>query len=211
MDPVPRRKYEQRLRAESAEATRRRILDAAYAAIRADPGQPVSVDAIARAAGASRSTVYLVFGSRTGLLEALRRDVIERGGYRELLEATSHPDAREHLRGGLRAGVRIFAADRDVIRTLQQLGRFDEAGGTVETWDEERARGMTRVATRLQEQGVLRPDTTVEDAAHVLWVLTSFDAFDLLYTDRGLPEEEVVRLLTQTAERAVCVPEAPLG
>ena len=207
MEPVPRRKYEQRLRAETAEATRRRILDASYAAIRANPGQPVSVDAIARAAGASRSTVYLVFGSRTGLLEALRRDVIERGGYRELLEATSQPDAREHLRGGIRAGVRIFAADRDVIRTLQQLGRFDEAGGTVETWDEERARGMTRVATRLHEQGVLRPDTTVEDAAHVLWVLTSFDAFDLLYTDRGLPEEEVVRLLTQTAERAVCVPE----
>ena len=171
----------------------------------------MSVDAIARAAGASRSTVYLVFGSRTGLLEALRRDVIERGGYRELLAATSQPDAREHLRGGIRAGVRIFAADRDVIRTLQQLGRFDEAGGPVETWDEERARGMTRVAARLHEQGVLRPDTTVEDAAHVLWVLTSFDAFDLLYTDRGLPEEEVVRLLTQTAERAVCVPETASG
>jgi hypothetical protein len=70
---------------------------------------------------------------------------------------------------------------------------------------------MTRVATRLAEQGVLRPDTTVEEAAHVLWVLTSFDAFDLLYTDRGLPEEEVVRLLTLTAERTVCVPESSSG
>ena len=70
---------------------------------------------------------------------------------------------------------------------------------------------MTRVATRLAEQGVLRPDTTVEEAAHVLWVLTSFDAFDLLYTDRGLPEEEVVRLLTLTAERTVCVPESRSG
>jgi AcrR family transcriptional regulator len=205
---MPRRKYEQRLRADSAEATRRRILDAAYAAIRAHPGQPVSVDAIARAAGASRSTVYLVFGSRTGLLEALRRDVIERGGYRELLAATSHPDAREHLRGGIRAGVRIFAADRDVLRTLQILGRFDEAGGPVDAWDEERSRGMARVAGRLHEQGVLRPDTTPEEAAHILWVLTSFDAFDLLYSDRGLPEEEVARLLAATAERAVCVPAA---
>ena len=203
---MPRRKYEQRVRAESAEATRRRILDAAFEAIRASPGQPVSVDAIARAAGASRSTVYLVFGSRTGLLEALRRDVIDRAGYQDLLEATSHPDAREHLRGGIRVGVRIFAADRDVLRTLQTLGRFDESGGPVDAWDEERARGMTRVATRLHEQGILRPDTTVEDAAHVLWVLTSFDAFDLLYSDRGLPEEEVARLLAATAERAVCVP-----
>ena len=78
----------------------------------------------------------------------------------------------------------------------------------MDAWDEERARGMTRVAMRLHEQGILRPDTTVEDAAHVLWVLTSFDAFDLLYSDRGLPEDDAARLLAATAERAVCVPAA---
>ncbi len=133
---MPRRKYEQRVRAESAEATRRRILDAAFEAIRASPGQPVSVDAIARAAGASRSTVYLVFGSRTGLLEALRRDVIDRAGYQDLLEATSHPDAREHLRGGIRVGVRIFAADRGRpphaadARPLRRVGRRRSTPGT---------------------------------------------------------------------------------
>ena len=65
---------------------------------------------------------------------------------------------------------------------------------------------MARLAGRLREQDVLRPDVTAEEAAHVLWVLTSFDAFDLLYTGRGLPEEEVARLLGETAERSVCVP-----
>ena len=208
LGPVATRKYEQRLRAAAADETRRRILDAVYARLRAAPAERIKLDRIARMAGVARSTVYLVFGSRTGLLEALRRDVIERGGYRELLEATSHPDAREHLRGGIRAGVRIFAADRDVLRTLQSLGRFDEAGGPVDAWDEERSRGMARVAGRLHEQGVLRPDTTPQEAAHILFVLTSFDAFDLLYSDRGLPEEEVARLLGETAERAVCVPAA---
>jgi hypothetical protein len=37
-----------------------------------------------------------------------------------------------------------------------------------------------------------------------LWLITSFDAFDLLYTGRGLPVDEVGRLLVATAERAVC-------
>jgi hypothetical protein len=37
----------------------------------------------------------------------------------------------------------------------------------------------------------------------VLWVLTSFDAFDLLYTGRKLSLDEVVALLATSAERTL--------
>ena len=37
----------------------------------------------------------------------------------------------------------------------------------------------------------------------MLWLLTSFDAFDLLYTGRGLSLDEVVEILTETAERSL--------
>jgi hypothetical protein len=37
-------------------------------------------------------------------------------------------------------------------------------------------------------------------------VITSFDAFDLLYTGRNLPVDEIARLLVATAEHAVCRP-----
>ena len=40
-------------------------------------------------------------------------------------------------------------------------------------------------------------------AADRLWVLTSFDAFDLLYSGRGLSANEVARVLVDTAERTV--------
>jgi hypothetical protein len=63
---------------------------------------------------------------------------------------------------------------------------------------------MARLARRLGEQGVLRPDVTVEDAAHLLWLLTSFDAFDQLYAGRGLSAEDATRILVMTAERSVC-------
>ena len=42
---------------------------------------------------------------------------------------------------------------------------------------------MRRLAGRLAEQGVLREDLTLEDAEHVLWLLTSFESFDSLHTD----------------------------
>ena len=106
---MAKRRYEQRLRAETAEETRRRILDAVYERLREAPSQPVSVDRIARMAGVARSTVYLVFGSRAGLFDALGDDLLRRDAYERLLEAVAHPDARESLRRGMRAGCEMFA------------------------------------------------------------------------------------------------------
>jgi len=77
-------------------------------------------------------------------------------------------------------------------------------GGAIRRIEEQRTRGMARLARRLGEQGVLRPDVTVEDAAHLLWLLTSFDAFDQLYAGRGLSAEDATRILVMTAERSVC-------
>jgi hypothetical protein len=62
---------------------------------------------------------------------------------------------------------------------------------------------MRRLAGRLAEQGVLRDDLDVEDAEHVLWMLSSFESFDLLHTGRGLSTERAVELLIDTAERTL--------
>ena len=62
---------------------------------------------------------------------------------------------------------------------------------------------MTRVAARLTSRACCGP-TTAEEAAHVLWLLTSFDAFDLLYTGRGLSLDEVVEILTEPRSAASC-------
>jgi AcrR family transcriptional regulator len=200
------RKYEQRLRAEAAQETRRRILDAVYDLLRAAPGQPISVDRVARAARVARSTVYLIFGSRAGLFDEVARDVLIRGGFARVTEAVAHPDAREHLRGALRAGAEMYAAYRDVHRVLFSTAALDPeaTAGAMRRADEGRAGGMAYLAQRLAEQGLLRPDMTVDDAVHVLYLMTGFDAFDALYTGRGLPVDEVARLMVTTAERAVC-------
>jgi AcrR family transcriptional regulator len=202
---MAKRRYDQRLRAQGAEETRRRILDAVYERLREAPSETVSVDRIARMAGVSRSTVYLVFGSRAGLFEALGDDLLRRDAYGRLLEAVADPDARESLRRGIRAGAEMFAADRDVTRALFSMAQLDAeaVGGSVERIERERARGMRRLARRLEEQGALRPGVTADEAADLLWVLTSFDSFDLLFTGRGLPLDEVVGALTAAAERSL--------
>ena len=54
---VTTREYKQRRRAEAAEETRRRILDAVYEQLRAAPAEQISIDRVAQAADVARSTV----------------------------------------------------------------------------------------------------------------------------------------------------------
>jgi AcrR family transcriptional regulator len=202
---VGTRRYEQRRRAEAAEETRRRIIDAVVERLTKAPAEPVAVEQIAEMAGVARSTVYAIFGSRAGLFDAVGLDAAERAGYAKLLAAVRHPDAREHLRGGMRASVEMYAGYRDVRRALFSMAQLDEnaVGGSVRRIEEERAAGMARLARRLREQGYLRGDVSVTKAENILWVITSFESFDLLYTDRGLSANAVADLLIDTAERAL--------
>jgi AcrR family transcriptional regulator len=199
------RRYEQRQRAETAEQTRRRIIDAVIARLQKAPAESVSIDRIAEMAGVARSTVYAIFGSRAGLFDAVAADVLERDDYEQLLEAKHEPDAREHMRVGFRTGTAMLAADRDIVRALFSMAQLDEGavGNSVRKREENRAAGMARLAGRLAEQDLLRPGVDIEEAENILWVLTSFESFDLLHTGRGLSTEAAADLLSATAERAL--------
>ena len=199
------RKYEQRSRAEAALQTRRRILDAVEERLREAPAERIAVDDIARRAGVSRSTIYLLFGSRAGLFDAFGLDVIERAGIASVREAIANPDPRATVRDGIRAGAHVYAANRDVLRALFSMAQLDgdAFAGAVERMLDDRRRHMRLLAKRLDEAGALRAGVTRAQAAQLLWVLTGFEAFDQLYDGQGLGAEAVADLLAATAERSV--------
>ncbi|TDW22451.1 TetR/AcrR family transcriptional regulator [Kribbella kalugense] len=197
------RKYDQRLRADAAEQTRRRILDAVYQRLREEPAEPVSVERIAAMAQVSRSTVYLVFGSRAGLFDALGDDLRRRGGFDR--PADGEADARRGLLHSIRASVPLFAEHRPVLRALYSMAALDPqaVGGVVERMGSDRAAGLAWHAERLAKQDVLAPGITAAEATHLLWAVTGFEFFDQLYTGRGLPADEVADLMVTAAERLV--------
>jgi AcrR family transcriptional regulator len=205
MTAMATRPYEQRARAEEAERTRTRIIEAVFTRLREAPAERIAIDRIAQEAGVARSTVYAIFGSRSGLFDAVGRELAARSGLARLLDAKHQPDARDHLRAGFQAASEMLAANRDIYRALHSMAQLDEQaiGGAVRRKEEERAAGMKRLAGRLAEQGVLREGLSAEDAEQVLWLLTSFESFDSLYTDRGMSTDRAVDLLIDMAERAL--------
>ena len=181
------------------------MLDATRDRLRAAPTEPLSLEAVAAAAGVARSTIYLIFGSRAGLFEALVNDLIERGGMAQLVDAVADPDVHEHLRRGLRAGLALFAEERDLCRVLFSMSQLDPdaVGGAVARWENERKGGISYLARRLGEHGVLASHLTVEDAISWLWVLTSFESFDSLVSGRRLSPTNAIEFLAVQAERSL--------
>ena len=140
---MPTRKYEQGLRAEAAEETRRRILDALYARLSEQPSEPVSVDQIARLARVARSTIYLSSARAPASSTRSRRSSSAPASSRSVEAAAADPDAREYLRGATRGATEMFAAHRDVFRVLYSMAQLDPnaVGGAVQRLEEARARG----------------------------------------------------------------------
>ena len=205
---MDKRQYVQRVRAESADATRRRILDAARATLKRGPSGALRVDEVARAAGVSRSTVYVLYGSRAGLFDALGRHLRLEAGFDELIREFRRPDALEAMRGSQRAAVRMYAKMPELARAMFTMAAVDpDAVAAIRAIEDGRRPGQAEIARRLAEQGYLRDGVDIDEATDILTVITSFQAFDELFSGSGLPAEVVADRLVAMTERSICRPD----
>src|SRR5215467_11506272 len=89
------RMYVQRARAESAAATRRRMVEAARAVLMDGEGPRLELAEVAQRAGIARSTLYLSFGTRSALITAFLDAPLNRAGFGRIRETPALPDAIE--------------------------------------------------------------------------------------------------------------------
>lgn len=199
------RSYEQQVRAESAAQTRRRILDAAYRRLRGAPAERVTVEQVAQDAGVSRGTIYLVLGGRTGLFDAIGADLLVRSGFEEVMRAVDDPDPRTALERFFFATTEMYANNRDVMRALFAMARIDSTalGGAITRMEDGRSHGMRLLAARLADGGLLRHGVQADQAADMLWLLSSFESFDQLYTGRGRTPDHIADTYLDTLRRSV--------
>lgn len=170
------RRYTLGARQASADATRRRILEAARELVAA--GARPSVGAVARKAGVSRITVYNRFGSRAGLMERLAEP--------EAAAALVDAPPREQLRRLVVDSCHRWAADPALFRHLESPLAGD--GGV------ERS-----LAERLAAAEELRPGCSIREAQDVIATLTSFAVFDRLFHDGRRAPGAVADILVRLA------------
>ena len=165
------RTYTMTTRAEAAEATRRRILDASVALAGERPFAEITLDAVAGRAAVSVKTVLRQFGNRDGLLAAAM----------ETAMADSEAERRT-VPGDPAAAVRVVVDHYEVRgRTaLLMLAQEDQ---------DDFARAATSRGKAMHRDWVreaFSPATADEALLDLLVVATDVYAWKLLRLDRGL-------------------------
>jgi AcrR family transcriptional regulator len=201
---VSPRRYTLRARAETANATRHRILRAARSLLVEGDFGRVTVDEIAARADVARATVYHQFGSKLGVFEALVRDLEQRAGLEQLVDVIETEPPATLVKSVVAAGCRYWATDPDLVRTATALSRLQpDVERVLAPHDAGRLRLLKRMVDRLSQAGALRPDCAPQLAMDILWLLTSFDTYDLLSHGRDLSQKGVADRLTALAEAAI--------
>jgi AcrR family transcriptional regulator len=156
------RPYRSELRAEQAEATRARIIDAAIR-VMAGGIATLSIPDVAREAGVSVPTIYRHFGTKRDLVDAIYPHLASRAGIGRIDAPRSVEEFREMV--------------RNVFGRLESLGEVARAAMSSPASDEARRRQMpARQALSRQFVATVMPHasaTEQERLSRVLLVLTS--------------------------------------
>jgi AcrR family transcriptional regulator len=106
-------------RAQAAEVTRTRLIDAAIERFAAD-GLGASFDAVATDVGVTKGALYHHFGSKEGLVEAVYKEAIRRHADR-VVEASADGDGRTRLLALADASTRLYTSRTAFYRVLVAL------------------------------------------------------------------------------------------
>ena len=119
---MPKRHYVSSVRAAAAAAKRDRVIQAATTLLRENNSiAAFSLDAVAKAAGVTRLTVYNQFGSRRGLLEAVFDEIARQGGLSRIEQAMAMPDSGMALERLVEIFCHFWSWDSAIGRLQQEM------------------------------------------------------------------------------------------
>ena len=207
--PVKGRKpYQSTARARQRVATRTAIIAAAGALFVDDGYAATSIAAVARHAGVSAESVYVIFGSKRDLLRAVMeaaaagsRDAVVTDEWLDGVRA--EPDQRRRLR-------LMGDATRDVMRRVAPLDEVVRAVATSDPeiaelqreQDAQRLRDIRQLVELLAEAGDLR--VPVRQAADLMWALgRSTGLYRSLTVDRGWSDQRAFDALNDALARVL--------
>jgi AcrR family transcriptional regulator len=203
------RTYASPLRAEQAQATRRRILDAARAQFLQGGWTTTTVKVIAEEAAVAPATVYAVFGTKRAVLSALIDEALasvipdpeDPDSWSEII---GHPDQRERAR---RLVILLSAALPRVEpfeRLVREGARADEEiAGLARDLLRWRRASVVRIVDVLAGEDGLRSGVTREEAADLLFALGGPEVYHLLVGIRGWSPEQFDAHLTDLLGRLI--------
>jgi|HubBroStandDraft_1064217.scaffolds.fasta_scaffold183937_2 AcrR family transcriptional regulator len=185
-----KRPYSLGKRLESSDRTRGKVLDAARSLLESNGFLGFTLDGLAREGGVSRQTVHNLFGTKTGVLEALFDRIALDAGMDRMRGVMQQTDPVVMLASFVEVFAGFWTKDRMLLRRVHGIAAIDpEFGAAVEARNRRRKMAAARIIDVLERQSG-RPDAAAKaQKAATLYALTSFEFFDVLADGCGSAEE----------------------
>ena len=191
------RRYVSSVRAEAAAEKRDRVVEAAAGLLREDTSiTGFSLDAVAKAAGVTRLTVYNQFGSRRGLLEAVFDGIARQGGLIRIADAMALPDPQAALDRLVEIFCDFWDRDPAVGRLHEAMAIDPEFAQALTERNERRRTALEVLVGRMARKKT--PPRSRRNAVDLIFALTSYAMFAMLRRERSATE---VCLLVKSACR----------
>ncbi len=190
-------------RQKESDRKRAKVLAAARSQLEANGFSEFSLESIARQSAVTRQTIYNLFGSKTGLLEALFDVIAVDSGMQRMRTVMQQADAESSLASFVEVFCDFWTRDRVLIRRIHGIAAIDpEIGAVVQARNRRRQGAAVRILQLLDADGVKRTPEEQGQRAAVLYALTSFEFFDVLAEGCGGPEE-AARLVRVVLEKTL--------
>jgi AcrR family transcriptional regulator len=191
-----KRPYELGKRLEQMDESRAAILRAAKQLLEAQGYRRLTMASLAAQSGVTRQTIHNLFGTKTGVLEAVFDVIALESGMEQMREVMTLPPGDAQLARFVWIFCGFWAANRLLIRRVHGIAAIDpEFGAVIEARNRRRLMAATRVVQRMSGEGG-------PPKAAMLAALTSFEFFDALAESCG-SEAEAEALVLRTARSAL--------
>jgi AcrR family transcriptional regulator len=210
-DVKPRRPYRSPARAAGAAQTRGRIVEAARELFLERGFADTTITTIAQRAGVAPETVYSIYRTKAGLLDAVVRgavqrndepeDPLERGWVKHLLRL---PDLPARIAALAHHTAQTTELTSPIYAIIASAGTGeDEVDELQKKLLEMRFGGQREIMIALVQGESLRPGLTAEQAADTFSALASPELHHLLTVKRGWSQRRYTRWLEQTVMAAL--------
>jgi len=194
-----KRSYHSETRNTQAAETRSRILNAARKLFQAEGFDRVTINKLAKAADVSMPTIYAVFKSKRGVLQALIDEALPQEQFASLVDNSMQEKSPEkRLSITAKMARQIYDAERELMDILR--GASVVAPEFKELEEEREKRRYERqgeYVNKMIKEKLLAKELTLRKARDILWALTGRDMYRMWVIERGWTSDEYEKWLAK--------------
>jgi AcrR family transcriptional regulator len=200
-----KRPYDLGKRLEQMDESRAAILRAARGQLAARGYRRLTMEGLAAESGVTRQTIHNLFGTKTGVLEAVFDLIALEGGMERMREVMMLPPGDAQLARFVGIFCGFWGKNRMLLRRVHGIGAIDpEFGAVIEARNQRRRTAASRMVEQIDLEQPGREDG--QQRAAILAGLTSFEFFDALAGSCG-NEAEAEEMVLRLARSALSVPD----